>query len=279
VQGNFQPQRRNYGALVDLLSHPRVRAVGDRFEVLLLGSGPAPPLELTRIPGVKVSVHANLPEPRYHEACRWAHFVLPLTKPTQQPQYFNSTSSTSVHIGMAYELGFVLHTAQARLYNMPQEVAFTYESMRSVAPADLAHLRRSRSHRRASGGRRGTGATKPAFGKESAGTALRGTGAPREQLQVVAGDDDDGVAEAMAAIANQTGIWAAAHANADAGLHTYGSHTTLLSAFLAAVSTSREQYSAMRVAYKQYKAGLDAHNARVLVRVMAGVVPSLRGKE
>lgn len=293
VQGSFEPHRRNYAALAALLAHPDVRRVAAKFEILLVGSGASPPRELVSLArhrGISVGIKRNLPEPYYHSACRSAHFIMTLTNPREHPQLFRDTFSSSVQVGIAYELGFVLHEAQARLHDLPPEVAFSYRSQ---------HFPARRAHATASS------ALTPSW---AAATPAGGLGvvvsshasvlsSPRPQ------DDVDGIAHAMSAVAHRASIRNHKHRSASNGerqgsepaapasgnfsqraVGHGNSHPSFVQAFLAAVSTTPDQYRRMRAAYKLYKADVDAHNGRVLIATIVDAVaateppgPALRG--
>jgi hypothetical protein len=323
VQGNFENERRSYPALLEVLHHPAVAALRSRFEVVIIGGRGRPPAALMDVPGVTVRV--QLSESEFHAECRRAHFVLPLTKPRHQPRYYVDTFSSSIHVGLAYYLGFVTHSALALEYALPPAVVWAYDSLRAVHAAELplAQARPVRGHdelpgagrrigleaqaaattdglqlaaaRTASvdGGRRLLRQLASRAGLEAAreteesasagrlgvhaaavGAAQRGDSPAAGRLLMSAGrrtmstakqagsdsernggpaplssggDDDDGVANQMAGVADALGIWGPQAREPRAIRHA--SHGTLLDAFLAAVATTPAQFAAARAAY------------------------------
>jgi hypothetical protein len=270
VQGNMQEGRRSYSSLLAVLLHPAVVAVRDRFELLLIGDG-AVPAELVKLPGVTARIHLN--EAEYHDACRSAHFVLPLTKPTTHPQYYQDTFSSTIQVGLAYELGFVVHAAQAQLYALPPHAVWAYHSMRAVHAGELpqVHAKLRESAGGASGATRGgrrrllEAVLGPEIGHALVGDAAVAASQVAEARRKLeqpprVNDDDDGAESRMVGIADVLGIWGPKPREP----LRYTLHGTLLDAFLAAVATTPQQYAETRAAYGPYHTAMERHNVAVL---------------
>jgi len=105
VQGNIE-NRRNYGLL------SRIAAVDADVELRVCGLTVAQRLA----PDRRIRPYLDLPELDFHGACAGAHFILPLIDPVRYRGYFTNKFSSSILIGMAYQLPFIAHRALFDLY-------------------------------------------------------------------------------------------------------------------------------------------------------------------
>ena len=107
VQGNFEQARRDYSLL------NRITEVEGDYKIMFL-SYQTPDDAIINNP--KIVVRTNLDDIEFHETCRNCHFIIPLISPEKTPQYFKDTLTSSVTIGMSYNLIFIAHEKVGELY-------------------------------------------------------------------------------------------------------------------------------------------------------------------
>jgi hypothetical protein len=105
VQGNIE-NRRNY-ALLPVLANQN-----PNIEIIICGLT----VNEQALPQTNIIYHTDLSEIEFHSSCANCDYIMPLIDPGRYSGYFQSRFTSSIQIGLAYNLPFIAHKALFEIY-------------------------------------------------------------------------------------------------------------------------------------------------------------------